>query len=439
MSSHASIDVIAPDRLDWRTPSELIPYKGNARAHSRKQIQQIASSIRQFGFTNPVLIDEGDGIIAGHGRVAAAQQLGLARIPVLQIAHLSAAERRAYIIADNKLAELVGWDQDILALEFEGLIELDFDLELTGFAIAEIDDLFEAQTQSTQDDSPDEYLGATHGPVVTKRGDIWALGPHRLLCGDARDADGILHLMNGQVADLIFTDPPYTVPINGHVLGKGQHHHAEFAFASGEMSRAEFTTFLEAGLQPAARACKNGAIAFVCMDWRHMREMMMAGDKIFSELKNLCIWNKTNAGMGSFYRSKHELVFVWKIGTAAHTNAFGLGETGRYRTNVWDYAGANAFGSDRAEALNMHPTVKPTKMIEDAIKDCTRRGERVLDPFGGSGSTLIAAEHAGRVAHLIEYEPTWCDTILARFQRESGVEPIHVQTGACFTDVRERV
>ncbi|NQZ73887.1 MAG: site-specific DNA-methyltransferase [Dinoroseobacter sp.] len=439
MSSHASIDVIAPDRLDWRTPSELIPYKGNARTHSRKQIQQIASSIRQFGFTNPVLIDEGDGIIAGHGRVAAAQQLGLARIPVLQIAHLSAAERRAYIIADNKLAELAGWDQDILALEFEGLIELDFDLELTGFAIAEIDDLFEAQTQSTQDDSPDEYLGATHGPVVTKRGDIWALGPHRLLCGDARDADGILRLMNGQVADLIFTDPPYNVPINGHVLGKGQHHHAEFAFASGEMSQAEFTTFLEAGLQPAAQACKNGAIAFVCMDWRHMREMMMAGDKIFSELKNLCIWNKTNAGMGSFYRSKHELVFVWKIGTAAHTNAFGLGETGRYRTNVWDYAGANAFGSDRAEALNMHPTVKPTKMIEDAIKDCTRRGERVLDPFGGSGSTLIAAEHAGRVAHLIEYEPTWCDTILARFQRETGVEPIHVQTGACFTDVRERV
>ena len=439
MSSHASIDVIAPDRLDWRTPSELIPYKGNARTHSRKQIQQIASSIRQFGFTNPVLIDEGDGIIAGHGRVAAAQQLGLARIPVLQIAHLSAAERRAYIIADNKLAELAGWDQDILALEFEGLIELDFDLELTGFAIAEIDDLFEAQTQSTQDDSPDEYLGATHGPVVTKRGDIWALGPHRLLCGDARDADGILRLMNGQVADLIFTDPPYNVPINGHVLGKGRHHHAEFAFASGEMSQAEFTTFLEAGLQPAAQACKNGAIAFVCMDWRHMREMMMAGDKIFSELKNLCIWNKTNAGMGSFYRSKHELVFVWKIGTAAHTNAFGLGETGRYRTNVWDYAGANAFGSDRAEALNMHPTVKPTKMIEDAIKDCTRRGERVLDPFGGSGSTLIAAEHAGRVAHLIEYEPTWCDTILARFQRETGVEPIHVQTGASFTDVRERV
>lgn len=439
MSSHASIDVIAPDRLDWRTPSELIPYKGNARTHSRKQIQQIASSIRQFGFTNPVLIDERDGIIAGHGRVAAAQQLGLARIPVLQIAHLSAAERRAYIIADNKLAELAGWDQDILALEFEGLIELDFDLELTGFAIAEIDDLFEAQTQSTQDDSPDEYLGATHGPVVTKRGDIWALGPHRLLCGDARDADGILRLMNGQVADLIFTDPPYNVPIDGHVLGKGQHHHAEFAFASGEMSQAEFTTFLEAGLQPAAQACKNGAIAFVCMDWRHMREMMLAGDKIFSELKNLCIWNKTNAGMGSFYRSKHELVFVWKIGTAAHTNAFGLGETGRYRTNVWDYAGANAFGSDRAEALNMHPTVKPTKMIEDAIKDCTRRGERVLDPFGGSGSTLIAAEHAGRVAHLIEYEPTWCDTILARFQRETGVEPIHVQTGACFTDVRERV
>ena len=439
MSSHASIDVIAPDRLDWRTPSELIPYKGNARPHSRKQIQQIASSIRQFGFTNPGQIDERDGIIAGHGRVAAAQQLGLARIPVLQIAHLSAAERRAYIIADNKLAELAGWDQDILALEFEGLIELDFDLELTGFAIAEIDDLFDAQTQSTQDDSPDEYLGATHGPVVTKRGDIWALGPHRLLCGDARDADGILRLMNGQVADLIFTDPPYNVPINGHVLGKGQHHHAEFVFASGEMSQAEFTTFLEAGLQPAAQACKNGAIAFVCMDWRHMREMMMAGDKIFSELKNLCIWNKTNAGMGSFYRSKHELVFVWKIGTAAHTNAFGLGETGRYRTNVWDYAGANAFGSDRAEALNMHPTVKPTKMIEDEIKDCTRRGERVLDPFGGSGSTLIAAEHAGRIAHLIEYEPTWCDTILARFQRETGVEPIHVQTGACFTDVRERV
>ena len=420
-------------QINWRRTSDLTPYARNPRTHSAHQIAQIAASIERFGFTNPVLVDDAGGIIAGHGRVAAAKSLGLAEVPTLRLSHLTEAERRAYIIADNRLAETAGWDAEILAIELEALIELDFEIELTGFEIAEVDRLIEGRRDPTDSDAAaDQVPEPPAGPPQTRPGDLWRLGRNWLLCGDAQVADNVARVMQGEAADLIFTDPPYNVPVDGHITGKGRHRHGEFAFASGEMDPVAFTAFLKETLGNAASICRDGAVAFVCMDWRHMGELLHAGGGVFTELKNLCVWNKTNAGMGTFYRSKHELVFVFKVGTAPHTNAFRLGETGRYRTNVWDYAGANTFGADRDQALSMHPTVKPVAMIADAIRDCTRRGERVLDVFGGSGSTLIAAERTGRRAHLLEFEPSYCDVILGRYLKLTGDIPVQAHTGRAF-------
>jgi DNA modification methylase len=245
-------------------------------------------------------------------------------------------------------------------------------------------------------------------------------------------------LMAGARADLVFTDPPYNVAIDGNVCGLGSVKHREFAFASGEMSKGQFTTFLTETLGNIGRVMRDGAIAFVCMDWRHMGEVIAAGETAFTELKNLVVWNKTNGGMGAFYRSKHELIFVFKQGTAEHTNSFGLGGSGRYRTNVWDYAGISSIGSSRSEELAMHPTVKPVSLIADAIRDCSRRGEVVLDGFGGSGSTLIAAEKTGRVARLIEYDPLYCDTIVRRWEKFTGKRAKLAETGISFEDVLEK-
>ncbi len=414
----------------------LRPYAQNARTHSRKQVTQIAESIRRFGFTNPVLVSDENEIVAGHGRVLAAKHLGMAEIPVLRLSYLSAEERRAYVLADNKLALNAGWDQELLALELQALIDLEFDVTVTGFSLAEVD-LTLDRAQEASSDAPD---GADRVPplpeqAVTRTGDLWQLGRHRLLCGDARNAADVERLVGAGRVDLVFTDPPYNVPIQGHVGGLGRTRHREFAFASGEMSEAEFTDFLRATLGHAAAVARDGAIAFVCMDWRHMRELMTAADAVFSELKNLCVWNKTNGGMGSFYRSKHELVFVYKIGTAPHTNAFGLGETGRYRTNVWDYAGISSLGASRADELAMHPTVKPVAMIADAIRDCSKRGEIVLDLFGGSGSTLIAAEICGRAARLLEFDAIYCDTIVSRWQAYTGKHVTLAEDGRSFEDI----
>jgi DNA modification methylase len=415
----------------------LRPYSGNARTHSRKQVRQIADSIQRFGFTNPVLVSDTGEIIAGHGRVMAAKELGMPAVPTLRLSHLSAEERRAYVLADNKLALNAGWDVEILAIELQALVDLDFDVTLTGFSLAEIDLTLDHARDASVTASDPAADAIPEPPInpVTRAGDLWMLGRHRLLCGDARSKDDVAKLIGGEQVDLIFTDPPYNVRIDGHVGGLGSVKHREFAFASGEMTSAEFAAFLETTLGNAAACAKDGAIAYVCMDWRHMRELLAAGDKVFSELKNLCVWNKTNGGMGSFYRSKHELVFVFKVGTAPHTNSFGLGETGRYRTNVWDYAGISSIGSKRMEELAMHPTVKPTALVTDAIKDCSRRNETVLDIFAGSGTTLIAAEQCGRTAKLLEFEPAYCDTIVTRWQTYTGKQATLADGGQSFEQV----
>ncbi|MBL8569373.1 MAG: ParB N-terminal domain-containing protein [Phreatobacter sp.] len=424
--------------IELRRVSQLKPYPGNARRHSKAQVKQIATSIERFGFTNPVLVSDDDEIVAGHGRVMAAKQLGLAEVPVIRLSHLSAAERRAYVLADNKLALNAGWDTELLAIELQGLIDLDFDLSLTGFSIAEIDlVLDEAKESGSTEAGPLDHVPPVGSQAVTRHGDLWIMGRHKLLCGDARRGSDYALLLGNEPADLIFTDPPYNVPIDGHVCGSGRIRHREFAMASGEMSSTEFTAFLRTCLSNAADHSRDGAIAFVCMDWRHMAELLAAGSAAFTELKNLCVWNKTNGGMGSFYRSKHELVFVFKVGTAPHTNSFGLGDTGRYRTNVWDYAGISSVGRGRMEELAMHPTVKPVALVADAIRDCSRRGEIVLDAFGGSGSTLIAADSCGRRARLIEFDPLYCDTIVRRWEAVTGKEALLASDGRTFSDLAD--
>jgi DNA modification methylase len=417
----------------------LRPYPRNARRHNKGQIKQIAASITRFGFNNPILIADDGEIVAGHGRLAAAKLLGLESVPTLRLSHLTEAERRAYVIADNKLALNAGWDREILAIELQGLIDLDFEIELTGFSLAEVDIVLDEARESAADGADaavEDTIPAYRHDVraASSMGDFWKLGRHRLICGDARDKDAYNILMGHDTADLICTDPPYNVPIDGHVCGSGRIRHRDFAMGVGEMDEDQFTRFLVETLGSAAACCRDGTIAFVFMDWRHIGNVLTAGEQVFSELKNLCVWNKTNGGMGTFYRSKHELVFVYKIGTAPHVNTFGLGDTGRYRTNVWDYAGVNTFRSGRLEELELHPTVKPVDLVSDAIKDCSRRNGIVLDPFGGSGTTLIAAQKSGRCARLIEYDPLYCDVIIRRFEAVTGTPAILAWTGQTFEE-----
>ena len=404
-------------QIDYLPTGLLKPCARNARTHSRKQIRQIADSIERFGFTNPILIDNDNVVLAGHGRLAAAQLLGMAEVPCLRIQDMTSAQKRAYVIADNKLALNAGWDEQLLAEELEALLSLDegFDISCTGFSISEVDSLIAGKSVE-EDGNPDDDKLPAVAPPRCKPGDIWQLGGHRLICGNALDPFAVEALMDGAKARMVFTDPPYNVPIEGHVSGLGKVKHREFAMASGEMSKPQFTGFLKESLQQLVRHSLGGSIHFVCMDWRHMAEVLAAGEDVYSELKNLIVWSKDNGGMGTFYRSRHELIFAFKNGTAPHVNSFELGQFGRYRTNVWQYKGVNTLKAGRQEELELHPTVKPVQMIADAIKDVSGRGEIVLDLFGGSGSTLIAAHKTGRIAYLCEIDPLYCDRIIARWE-----------------------
>lgn len=417
---------------------ELKPHPGNARTHTKKQILQIAKSIKTFGFTNPVLVDEAGNILAGHGRIEAAKQLGMESVPAIRLGDMTEPEKRAYIIADNRLAELAGWDRELLAVEFQYITELDldFDLTLTGFETADIDLVFSEYAEDGEHLEEDEVPVVDPAePPVTRTGDLWRLGRHRLLCGDARDPGAYRTLLEGASAQLVFTDPPYNVPIDGHVSGLGAIKHGDFQMACGEMDREAFTEFLSDVFQRLVEFSCDGSIHYIFMDWRHMVEVLAAGEASYGELKNVCVWNKTNAGMGTFYRSKHELVFVFKNGSAPHINNFELGQHGRYRTNVWDYAGANALHPGRMDELRMHPTVKPIALVADAIMDCSRRGGIVLDPFAGSGTTLVAAERTDRRCYALELDPMYVDVAVRRWQQLTGEEAVHEQTGRPYDAV----
>ena len=423
----------------YRLIAELKPDPNNPRMHSPRQIRQIARSIEAFGFNVPVLIDAEHKVIAGHGRLLALQQLGRSEVPTIRLEHLSSAQTRAFMIADNRLTENSTWDERLLAQQLQelSLLDLDFSLEATGFELGEIDLRIEGlQSGSEYEEDPaDELQSAPPGPAVSRTGDIWLCGRHRVYCGSALDPAAYAALMQGEYAAMVFTDPPYNVPIEGNVSGLGAVKHREFVMASGELDEAQFAAFLTRACSLLAAHSAPGALHYICMDWRHMGELLAAGRLAYAELKNLCVWAKDNGGMGSLYRSQHELVFVFKHGRETHRNNVQLGQYGRNRSNLWRYPGANSFSrcsSDEGNLLALHPTVKPVALVADAILDCTARGEVVLDAFLGSGSTLIAAERVGRRCYGLELDPLYVDTIIRRWQSFSGDQACHAETGELF-------
>jgi DNA modification methylase len=406
---------------------DLQPHPSNVRKHTKDQIRAIAKSISAFGFNAPVLADKELRILAGHGRCEGAKLLGMSHVPVVLLDHLTDAQAKAYMLADNKLTDRSSFDEPRLALQLKELADLalDFDVEATGFETPEIDFRIQSLEDTCAIDQADNFrLGS--GPAVSTVGDVWFLGGHRILCGNALDEPAICKLFGDEQAAAAFTDPPYNVGIEGHVSGKGKVHHREFPMAIGEMSAEEFTSFLTSSLSGIRRHTEPGAVIYTCMDWRHMAELIAAGKSAGFDLLNLCIWVKSNGGMGSLYRSRHELIFVFRNGTTPHTNNVQLGRFGRNRTNVWNYTGVNSFarkGSSRGS--DMHPTVKPILMVSDAILDCTQRNDIVLDSFLGSGTTLLAAERTGRRCYGIELDPIYVDTVIERWQRMTGEKAIN--------------
>lgn len=425
-------------QLTYLAISKIKPDPRNPRKHSRDQIEAIAKSLDAFGFNAPILIDKNGKVIAGHGRLAAAKLRGLAEVPVIRLEHLTETQARAYMLADNQLTDRSVWDDGALAIHLKELSELalDFSIEATGFELPEIDLRILSLDEPTEADPADAFQLAK-GPAVTCVGDLWHLGDHRLACGSALDPAIYTLLMGGELAKAVFTDPPYNVKIKGHVSGHGAAQHREFAMASGEMSEADFTHFLTDALGLAATHAIPGAILYACMDFRHMGEMLSASRANGLEQINLCVWVKTNGGMGSLYRSMHELVFVFCNGRAQHANNVQLGRFGRNRTNVWNYAGANVRSrKGQEDPLALHPTVKPIMLVADAMRDSTARGDIVLDPFMGSGTTILAAQRAGRRGYGIELDPLYVDTAIARWERMTRSEAVHA-TGKTFRAIKQ--
>lgn len=402
------------------------------RRITRKQIQRLKRSIEAKGFLDPILIDEENALIAGLARVLVAEELGMPTIPIIRAHGLTKEQKRDYAIAQNRLCELGEWDRAIVIEDLVALTNIGYDATLTGFDTADIDKLLGLVVAC--DTVGEVGFPASRAPVISRPGDSWMIGDHFIYCGDARDPVSYQRLLRGGSAQMVFTDPPYNVPIAGHVSGLGKTVHREFAMASGEMNPSDFTKFLNQIMVCMATVSQLGAIHYVCMDWRHIGELLEAARNVYSEFKNLCVWAKTNAGMGAFYRSQHELVFVLKVGTAPHINNFGLGAKGRYRTNVWSYEGVNTFRLGRNDDLAAHPTVKPIPMVIDAILDCSDRNGIILDPFAGSGTTLLAAARTGRFGYGIEIDPAYVDLCVRRMEEELGVEAIH-ENEASFSEV----
>lgn len=410
--------------------SELKPYEYNAKEHPKDQVQKLANCIREFDFINPIIIDEDKVIIAGHGRFEAAKLLGLTEVPTIPVYHLSKAQVHAYRLADNQITMMSGNDPDLIRVNLGMIMEMNptFDLEITGFETAEIDLMLDGEPQAQP--NPADNVPPVETVPVAQPGDVWQLNEHRLVCGNSTEPEAYEAVMQGEKAQAIITDPPYNVPINGHVSGRGKVQHREFVEGCG-MSEEEFNTFLTDFMEHCVAHSVDGSLHYVFIDWRHVYDVIGAGRVHYPELKNICVWTKLNAGMGSMYRSQHELAVLFKSGTAPHINTIQLGKYGRYRSNVWSYAGVNSFGKQQ-EDLKLHPTVKPVAMLVDAIKDCTRRKHIVLDPFAGSGSTLIACEESGRVARCIELDPLYCDVIIRRWQDHTGQQAVHVASGLTF-------
>jgi DNA modification methylase len=421
--------------------SDLTLNPQNARVHSKRQIKQLAKSIETFGFVQPVLVDGTKRVRAGHGRIEAAKLIGLREVPTISIHHLSETQLRAFVIADNRLAEQATWDENLLREEVRFLSEVNLDFpEAMGFEVGEIDLLIEGLTPVPKGelDPADALPEKARSADVSQLGDLWLLGRHRVYCGNSLNEQSYVTLMHDQRATIVFTDPPYNIAVN-QVTGLGAIQHTNFKMAAGEMTEAEFTDFLTQGCKHSAEYSVGGSLQYWFMDWRHSPEILHAGKRVYGELKNVCVWAKDNAGMGSFYRSQHEFVFVFKNGRGSHRNNVQLGQFGRYRTNLWQYPGVNSFSrtTEEGNLLELHPTVKPVALVADALMDASARGEVVLDPFLGSGTTVIAAERVGRVCYGIELDPQYVDVIIRRWQKFTGLSAKHAVSGRTFVEIEE--
>lgn len=430
-------------------PIEIVPtallktYARNARTHNERQVALIAQSIETFGFNNPIIAEEDGTIIAGHGRWEAAKLLELEHVPVLRVRHLTPDKIRAYRLADNRLAELAGWDEEMLVVELGELatVDLDFSIETVGWTFAEIDVMLdppEASDAGGPSDAIDNDIPEPPAVPVSRAGDLWQMGEHRLFVGSSLEPSSYTVLMAGAKARMVFQDAPYNVKINGHVSGLGKVKHAEFAMASGEMSTLKFREFLASNLKMMTSHLVDGAILAMCMDWRGMLALQTAMEDAKLDMINLAVWVKTNAGMGSLLRSQHELVVIAKHGKASHINNVQLGKNKRYRTNVWRYPGVNSFGRGRMDQLVAHPTPKPVPLVADAIRDVSNRGQIVLDTFMGSGTTLLAAERTGRIAYGMDIDPGYVDVSVERWQKLTKSKARLEATSETFEEVRQR-
>jgi DNA modification methylase len=417
------------DRIVARNISDLKHYGRRTREHPEAQIGLVVQSLKTFGFLEPVLIDELDQVLVGYGRIEAAKRMGWTSVPTIMVSHLTPEQKRAYMITANRTAEKAGWNKEALAQELADLMRLDveFDLDVTGFTIEEREALVFGQNRSAE---AEDDLPAVQSDTVTRSGDLWVCGDHRLLHGDALDAASYATLLEGEPVQAVFTDPPYNVPTQGHITGNAAH--GDFVQASGEMSEAEFAAFLVTLMERVVQVLAPGGLVYACMDWRSIAALIEAVGEAGLKLLNLIVWAKTQAAMGSMYRSQHELIALASKSGGPHLNNIQLGRYGRNRSNVWTYDGVNGFGADKARLRALHPTVKSAALVRDALLDCTRPADLVCDPFSGSSTTMIACETVGRRARMMELDPKYVDVGVRRWQDFTGRDAVHAITGETF-------
>lgn len=431
----------APLHTEYLATTSLTAMPGAPRHHPKSQLRALTKSFEAFGQVLPILIDSDSRIISGHAQWEVAQRLGLAEVLAIRVEYLNEPQAKALMVALNRLGDLSKWDEPALSAILLDLhdLDLDFDIEATGFAEIEIElRIVGIDDQGGPEETP---ILVGDGPTVTQPGDLWQLCNHRLLCADALQEDSWQQLLGEDRASLVVTDPPYNVPIDGNVTGLGKFRHRSFSMATGELSPDEFTVFLRTCMGHAHRWSQPGSVHVWAMDWRHVHEITTAGNAVYERYLNMAVWVKDRPGMGSFLRSQHELFFIYAKGGAPSRNNVQLGRFGRSRSNVWHYPAAASVSrtSDEGNPLSWHPTVKPLALACDILLDATVKDDIVADPFAGSGTTLIAAEKLGRKARCLELDPAYCDTIIRRWQRWSGQAAIRVSDGTRFSALEEQL
>jgi len=423
-----------------RVPTDALrPAPTPVRRHPRKQLAKVRKSLEVFGQVTPILVSP-DWEIIDHELVwQALKEIGATQVDVIVVADKSPSELKALRLVLNRTALDARWDEQNLRSILEQLVEVDFDLDLTGFDTPEIDHYLNLDAPQANVEENGSDIPLVEATAISTSGMIWALGDHRVGCGSATNLAFVSRLLNGKTANVCFVDPPYNIPVDGFITGKGRHRHREFVQGAGELSTDEYFTLLRDSLLVLKECCVPTALVYACIDWRHVMEMTVAGRACDMPLYTICVWTKTNGGMGGIYRNAHELVCVFRAGTETPLDNVELGRHGRNRTNVWSYPGMSSFGKERDQLLGSHPTVKPVAMIADVFRDVTRRGDIVLDTFLGSGSTLMAAQETGRICCGVELDPLYVDVTIRRWQNATGRDAVLVDTGEAFNDVAQRL